>query len=106
MEAATAYALVKDGKITKFVVTNGGSGYTSSPTITVPSIPGAAGKAKLSLAVMENGPAPVRLFIVDAKDDQAKAFYERFNMIPSPHNLMRLFLSYKTLAAIINDTSV
>jgi len=57
-------------------------------------------------AVMENGPAPVRLFVVDAKDKQAKTFYERFNMIPSPHNPMRLFLSYKTLAAIINDTVV
>lgn len=50
-------------------------------------------------AVMEKGAAPVRLFIVDAKDEEAKAFYERFelDMLVSSQNPMRLFLSYKDL---------
>ncbi len=48
-------------------------------------------------AVMQAGAAPVRFFVVDAKDEEAKAFYERFDMIASPHNPLRLYLSYKTL---------
>ncbi|RYX82399.1 GNAT family N-acetyltransferase [bacterium] len=47
--------------------------------------------------VMQIGAAPVRFFIVDAKDEEAKAFYERFDMQSSPQNPMRLYLSYKTL---------
>lgn len=53
--------------------------------------------------VMDSGAAPVRLFAVDAKDENAKAFYERFEMIPSPQNPMRLFLSYKDLKPIYED---
>jgi GNAT superfamily N-acetyltransferase len=56
-------------------------------------------------AVMEDGPAPVRLFVVDAKDDEAKAFYERFDMDPSPQNPMRLFLSYKDLKPLFAEAS-
>lgn len=48
-------------------------------------------------AVIQSGAAPVRFFIVDAKDEVAKAFYQRFDMIPASENPMRLFLSYKTL---------
>lgn len=48
-------------------------------------------------AVMRSGAAPVRFFVVDAKDEEAKAFYERFDMIPAPQNPLRLYLSYKTL---------
>lgn len=48
-------------------------------------------------AVMQVGAAPVRFFLVDAKDEEAKAFYERFDMIAAPTNPMRLYLSYKTL---------
>jgi len=72
VEEATAYALVKDGKITKFVVTNGGSGYTSSPTITVPSIPGAAGKAKLSFSedFDKNGAVASIAVATTAKENQ------------------------------------
>ena len=47
---ASAYALVRDGKITSFVVTNGGSGYTSSPTVTVPNFEGATAKVELSFS--------------------------------------------------------
>ncbi len=50
--------------------------------------------------VMNDGPAPVRLFVVDAKDEEAKRFYERFDMVASPHNPMRLFLLYKDLVPI------
>lgn len=50
-------------------------------------------------AVMRSGAAPVRVFVVDAKDEDAKAFYERFDMSAAPHNPLRLFLSYKTLRA-------
>ena len=53
--------------------------------------------------VMEIGAAPVRLFVVDAKDDNAKAFYERFDMTASPQNPMRLFLSYKDLKPIYGE---
>jgi GNAT superfamily N-acetyltransferase len=55
-------------------------------------------------AVMESEAAPpVRLFVVDAKDEEAKAFYERFDMFPSPHDPLRLFLSYKTLQAVLSE---
>lgn len=54
-------------------------------------------------AGMKSGPAPMRLFVVDAKDEEAKGFYERFDMIPSPENPMCLFLSYKTLEAIFEE---
>jgi hypothetical protein len=47
---ATAYALVQDGKIVSFVVTNGGSGYTSPPTVTVRDFEGAGASAKVELS--------------------------------------------------------
>jgi GNAT superfamily N-acetyltransferase len=55
-------------------------------------------------AAMESGPAPMRLFVVDAKDEEAKGFYKRFDMIPSPLDPMRLFLSYKTLRSAFEET--
>ena len=48
--AAEGYALVRNGAITGYVVTNGGSGYSSPPTVTVPSVPGAAAAAQLSFS--------------------------------------------------------
>ena len=56
-------------------------------------------------AVMKSGAAPVRFFIVDAKDETAKAFYERFDMIPAPENALRWYLSYKTLRQLFEETS-
>ncbi len=51
---AIAYATVKRGVVTGYVVTDGGSGYSSPPTVTVPNIPGALGKARLAFGdVME-----------------------------------------------------
>lgn len=55
---------------------------------------------------MESGAAPVRFFIVDAKDEAAKAFYERFDMIPAPENTLRLYLSYKTLRQLFAETAI
>lgn len=53
-------------------------------------------------AAMRFGPAPMRLFVVDAKDDEAKKFYEHFNMVPSPVSPMRLILSYKSLSELFD----
>jgi len=47
---ATAYALVKHGVVVAYVVTNGGSGYSSPPEISVPSVPGATGTAHLTFS--------------------------------------------------------
>ena len=47
---AAGYALVEKGKITRFVVTRGGSGYSSPPTITVPNFDGIAVKVELSFS--------------------------------------------------------
>jgi hypothetical protein len=46
-KAATAYAVVENGQITKFVVTDGGYGYCSLPEISVPGVRDYAGKAEL-----------------------------------------------------------
>lgn len=52
-------------------------------------------------SLMSAGPAPVRVFVVDAMDAEAKAFYERFDMVAGPDDPMRLFLFYKDLRALI-----
>jgi len=54
--------------------------------------------------VMDSGAAPVRLFLVDAMDEEAKSFYNRFDMTPSALNPMRLFLSYKTLRGLFEES--
>jgi hypothetical protein len=41
--------------------------------------------------------------VVDAKDDEARAFYERFDMVRSPVDPMRLFLTYKTLQPLFGN---
>jgi len=58
--------------VIKYVVTNGGSGYTSPPTVTVPSLPGAVGKAKLSFSEEfdKNGAVASIAVTQSAKDDQ------------------------------------
>ena len=45
----------------------------------------------------------MRFFMVDAKGDEAKAFYEKFDMTAAPHHPLRLYLSYKTLKAAFAD---
>lgn len=52
---------------------------------------------KRTWAAIVGSAAPVRFFVVDAMDEEAKAFYERLGMIPSPTAPMRLFLHYKDL---------
>jgi hypothetical protein len=47
---ASGYALVENGKITRFVVIRGGFGYSSPPTITVPHFDGIAVKVELSFS--------------------------------------------------------
>jgi hypothetical protein len=44
---ATAYAMVRDETVTGFVVTDGGYGYSSPPTVTVEGLPAAKATAKL-----------------------------------------------------------
>lgn len=52
--------------------------------------------------VIEASAAPVRFFVVDAKDEESKAFYEHKKMLPSPTEPMRLFLSYKDIQALMS----
>jgi hypothetical protein len=47
-KSAAAYAVVENGKIVRFVVTDGGSGYSSPPKVTVPGFEDVAAKVKLS----------------------------------------------------------
>ncbi len=44
---ATAYATVENGKVTGFVVTDAGYGYSSLPTVTVPGFDGVSGAVLL-----------------------------------------------------------
>ena len=47
---AAGYAVVEDGKVTSFVITAGGSGYSSPPTVSVKDMPGIKAQAKLSFS--------------------------------------------------------
>ncbi len=47
---ATAYAIVEQGKIKRFVITNGGSGYSSAPVVTIPGLSGIRLEACLSFS--------------------------------------------------------
>ncbi len=44
---ATANALVKDGAVISYEITDGGAGYSSAPTVSVPSVKSAAAKVEL-----------------------------------------------------------
>lgn len=50
-------------------------------------------------SVVEQGAAPVRFFLVDAKNEKAKAYYLRFGMKPLGDDTLRLYLSYKQIQA-------
>ena len=54
-QAATAYAIVKDGAVTRFEVTDPGYGYNAPPKIKVPGIDGSAFEA-LFVAELSFGP--------------------------------------------------
>jgi len=45
---AQAYALVKNGKVMQYVVTSGGAGYSSPPSVSLPSLPHATARAQIS----------------------------------------------------------
>ncbi len=45
--------------------------------------------------------AGIRAFAVHAKDDEAKAFYERFDFLPSPSDPYHLFRLMKDVRAIL-----
>lgn len=45
---AVAYAQVEKGTVVKIVITSSGSGYSSSPIVTIPSFPGVKYQAQLS----------------------------------------------------------
>jgi hypothetical protein len=47
---AEAYATVRNGKVTGFVVTTKGNGYSSEPEVSVPGYLGVTGKAQLSFS--------------------------------------------------------
>jgi hypothetical protein len=44
---AVGYAVVRNGIVLRYVVTNGGSGYSSAPQVTVPGLPGVTGMAQI-----------------------------------------------------------
>jgi predicted N-acetyltransferase YhbS len=45
--------------------------------------------------------AGIRAFAVHAKDDEAKAFYERFDFIASPSDPYHLFRLLKDISAVL-----
>jgi len=45
--------------------------------------------------------AGIRAFAVHAKDDEARAFYERFDFVPSPADPYHLFVLLKDLRAYL-----
>jgi GNAT superfamily N-acetyltransferase len=45
--------------------------------------------------------AGIRAFVVHAKDDQAKAFYQRFDFVPSPSDPYHLFRLMKDIRAAL-----
>jgi len=50
VKAATANALVKDGKVIGYELVSGGYGYSSAPTVTVSGITGIRPKVELSFS--------------------------------------------------------
>lgn len=44
--------------------------------------------------------AGIRAFVVHAKDDRAKGFYERFDFLPSPSDPLHLFILLKDVRKI------
>lgn len=54
-------------------------------------------------AVRASEIAGLRAFLVHAKDELAKAFYEKFGFQPSPHNEFHLFLKMSDIRASLAD---
>ena len=47
--------------------------------------------------------AGIRAFLVHAKDDKAKQFYEHFDFLPSPTDPYHLFLLLKDIRKLVSD---
>ena len=47
-KAASAYAIVEEGRVMGFVIDQGGNGYSSQPVVTIPGLPGVVAKVELS----------------------------------------------------------
>ena len=66
-----------------------------------------AGKALLRDAMQRTLQAAdiagIRAFAVHAKDDLARAFYEKFDFIPSPTDPLHLFLPLKDVRRILSE---
>lgn len=56
-------------------------------------------------SVVEQGAAPVRFFLVDAKHEKAKAFYLRLRMKPLGDDSLRLYFSYKEIRSALQNES-
>lgn len=56
-------------------------------------------------SVVEQGATPVRVFLVDAKHEKAKAYYLRFEMKPLGDDALRFYLSYKQIEAALQGES-
>jgi hypothetical protein len=69
-QPAVANALVKNGVVTGFEVVNGGSGYSSVPTVTVPKIEGV--KARVELSYGKDFPTNGSVSAIKLATDQAK----------------------------------
>ncbi len=54
-------------------------------------------------AVRASEIAGLRAFLVHAKDESARAFYEAFGFGPSPHNEFHLFLKISDIRASLKD---
>jgi GNAT superfamily N-acetyltransferase len=61
-------------------------------------------KDALLRAVRASEIAGLRAFLVHAKDESAKAFYEKLSFEPSPHNEFHLFLKMSDIRASLDDS--
>jgi hypothetical protein len=48
VKAAVGYAVVQNGIVLRYVITDGGSGYSSPPQVTIKDLPGATGTAQIA----------------------------------------------------------
>lgn len=60
---ATASAVIEDGRLAFFTITNGGSGYTSAPTLGVGSVSGATAPDSSDISVVVQNGAVVHAYI-------------------------------------------
>lgn len=83
---ATAYALLKGNKVIRYVVTSGGCGYTSNPSVIVPGFPNAAAVAHLSFGqnFSRNGSIASIAIVRAQRSIQLPVMDEPGSMMPPP----------------------